>query len=123
MMTTQACPHSLNSCVFLMSTVISPYIPSFLLRTFFSNSKAAQENLVSYVRNVAEEHQELDRVNMKKLAEFSRIAKKHNPTVYLRMEGMRIVFSDDFDKAMIAFFAAVFGFSLEALPTISKATG
>ena len=104
-----------------MSMVILPY--PFLFLTFFLNRKAAQNNLLSYIRGVAEERQQLDRVNLEKLAEFCGIATKHNPTAYLSMEGMRIVYSDDFDKAMIAFFAAVFGFSLEALPTIRNGTG
>ena len=104
-----------------MSMVILPY--PFLFLTFFLNSKAAQNNLVSYVRRIAEEHKQLDRVDLEKLAEFGRIATQHNPTVYLRMETMQIVYSNDFNKAMIAFFAAVFGLSLEALPTIRKASG
>ena len=104
-----------------MSVVILSH--AFLFLTFFLNRKSAQNNLLSYIRRVAEERQQLDRVNLEKLAEFCDIATKHNPTAYLRMEGMRIVYSDDFDKAMIAIFAAVFGFSLEALPTIRNGTG
>ena len=65
----------------------------------------------------------MDRVDLEKLAEFGRIATQHNPTVYLQMETMQIDHSNDFDKTMIAFFAAVFGLSLETLPTIRKATG
>ena len=67
---------------------------------------------MSVILKIAEEHRQLERVNMEKLKEFSRIATEHNPEAFLAIKGVRTDYYDNFETAMIAVFAAVLGAAL-----------